>query len=195
MLTYMKRLSRLSSLSLLCILGLGLVACKPKYQPRPEDTLMGSGYSQRHDYIESSEAYQAALEEAGLELREEHHFGKASTSQYAKEDALVSIYFQFDNFTIDTNERPKLSDTLEQLKDNSKLKLLIVGHCDYHGTAAYNMALGEKRAKSVRDYLIQAGADSQRIDTLSRGDLDAEVRTGSPAETSQDRRADVFTND
>lgn len=181
-------------LFLVCILGLTLSGCRPKYQPRPEDTLMGSGYSKRHDYIESSEAYQAYLEEEGLELREESSFQTASGSKYAKENALVSIYFQFDNFNIDTSERPKLSDTLELLKDNPKLKLLVVGHCDYHGTAAYNMALGEKRAKSVSDYLIQAGAESQQIDTLSRGDLDAEVRTGSPAETRQDRRADVFTD-
>ncbi len=188
-------MKRFSSLSLLFIVGLFLSGCRPKYQPRPEDTLMGSGYSKRHDYIESSEAYQAYLEEEGLELRQENTLGRASKSQYAKENALVSIYFQFDNFTIDTSERPKLSDALEQLKDNPKLKLIVVGHCDYHGTAAYNMALGEKRAKNVRDYLIQAGADAQHIDTLSRGDLDAEVRTGSPAETSQDRRADLFIND
>ncbi len=188
-------MKRFSSVCLLFIVGLSLSGCRPKYQPRPEDTLMGSGYSKRHDYIESSEAYQASLEEEGLELREVHVFPKASTSNYAKENALVSIYFQFDNFTIDTPERPKLSDTLEQLKDNPKLKLLIVGHCDYHGTAAYNMALGEKRAKSVQDYLVQAEAGSERIYTLSRGDLDAEVRTGSPAETNQDRRADVFIND
>lgn len=183
------------SLCLLFIVGLFLSACSPRYQPRPEDTILGSGYSKRHDYIESSEAYQAYLEEEGLELREDHSFQKASESKYDKQNALLSIYFQFDNFNIDSSERPKLGDALKQVKDNPKLKLLVVGHCDYHGTAAYNMALGEKRAKSVRDYLVQAGAEAHQIDTLSRGDLDAEARIGSPAETSQDRRADVFTND
>ncbi len=187
-------MKRFFPLFLLLSLSLSFSGCKPKYQPRPEDTLMGSGYSKRHDYVESQEAYQAYLQEEGLELREENALGEHSASHYAKENALVSIYFKFDNFSIDTSERSKLSEALEKLKKDSKVKFLIVGHCDYHGTAAYNMALGEKRAKSVRDYLIQAGAEASQINTLSRGDLDAEVRTGSPAETSQDRRADVFEN-
>lgn len=182
--------------SLLLVLGLGLSfsGCKPKYQPRPEDTVMGSGYSKRHDYVDSQEAYQAYLQEEGLELREESVLGDHNPSRYAKENAMVSVYFKFDAFSVDTSERPKLSEALDKLKSDPKLQLLIVGHCDYHGTAAYNMALGEKRAKSVRDYLIQAGAPESQLNTLSRGDLDAEVRTGSPAETSQDRRADVFEN-
>ncbi len=55
------------------------------------------------------------------------------------------------------------------LKENPNLKLTIEGHCDERGTAEYNLALGERRAKAGKDYLVAAGIPADRITTISYG--------------------------
>jgi peptidoglycan-associated lipoprotein len=54
--------------------------------------------------------------------------------------------------------------------NNSQEKIVIEGHCDERGTAEYNIALGERRAKSVKRYLINLGVDSSQLSTISYGE-------------------------
>ncbi|MEL0098219.1 MAG: OmpA family protein [Opitutae bacterium] len=68
-------------------------------------------------------------------------------------------------------------------------RLLIEGYCDWKGTAAYNKALGERRAHSVKDYLVELGADPRRIDTVSIGDEHA-IPEAMADQASLDRRAE-----
>jgi peptidoglycan-associated lipoprotein len=56
------------------------------------------------------------------------------------------------------------------MKTNGKAKITVEGHCDERGTAEYNLALGEHRAKAVRDYLVAAGIPANRIATISYGE-------------------------
>ena len=163
---------------------------KSKHYPSPNDTVMGSGYDERPDYVASADAYQGSLENEGLMPRE-HSLSNGELAADSRKHAFVSVFFKFDNFSIEPNERPKLVEAAKRLETDPQCRFLIVGHCDYHGTAEYNMALGEKRAKSIRDYLERIGCSADRIETLSRGDLDASARAGTPTETAQDRRGDV----
>jgi len=55
------------------------------------------------------------------------------------------------------------------LKGNARAKILVEGHCDERGTAEYNLALGERRAKAVKDYLVAAGIAADRISVISYG--------------------------
>jgi peptidoglycan-associated lipoprotein len=55
------------------------------------------------------------------------------------------------------------------LKANARAKITLEGHCDERGTAEYNLALGERRAKAVKDYLIAAGIPADRVSTISYG--------------------------
>ena len=77
------------------------------------------------------------------------------------------------------------------MKDNSQLSLLIEGHCDWRGTVEYNLALGERRANSVANYLINLAIPKNRIETRSKGDLESIVE-GSKQEMANDRRVDVI---
>jgi peptidoglycan-associated lipoprotein len=66
---------------------------------------------------------------------------------------------------------------------------VLVGHCDWRGTAEYNLGLGDRRANAVRAFLISKGADSRRLETLSKGSTDAK-QGGGDAEWQKDRRVD-----
>ena len=75
--------------------------------------------------------------------------------------------------------------------DNPARGLLLEGRCDWYGTAEYNLALGDRRAASARDYLITLGIEPSRLEILSKGSLDASPGL-SKIESAQDRRADLI---
>ena len=82
---------------------------------------------------------------------------------------LKEVFFDFDKSTIRDDQKAALNDNVGWLKGNSAAKLLIEGHCDERGTAEYNLALGERRAKAVKDYLVGAGIAADRLSTISYG--------------------------
>jgi len=84
-----------------------------------------------------------------------------------------AIYFGFDQYNVGQEERPKLEQVAEYMQINRDARILIEGHCDWKGTPAYNMALGDRRASSIQQYLIDLGCDASRIDIRSMGDVES----------------------
>ncbi len=80
------------------------------------------------------------------------------------------IYFDFDKYEIRDDAKPILNDLARWLKNNPKAGLIIEGHCDERGTNQYNLALGERRASAVKNYLMILGISSSRIETVSYGE-------------------------
>lgn len=105
-------------------------------------------------------------------------------------DVLASIYFGFDEFNIRSSERSKLSDISDQLR-SSNVAIITEGHTDWMGTEQYNLGLADRRANSVRDYLVSLGIPANRIDILAKGELDS-TEGLSKSEAMQDRRVDVI---
>lgn len=103
---------------------------------------------------------------------------------------LQPIYFEFDRSTLGPAEREKAMAAAEYLRRNPGHRLLIEGHCDWRGTAEYNLGLGDRRASSVRDYLVSIGIDRNRLEVLSKGDLEA-AQGGSEQQMARDRRAEL----
>ena len=81
-----------------------------------------------------------------------------------------AVYFDFDQFNLSPEERGKVIELAGFLAENRDARLLIEGYCDWKGTPAYNKSLGERRANTIMQYLVELGADPRRIDTLSIGD-------------------------
>jgi peptidoglycan-associated lipoprotein len=79
------------------------------------------------------------------------------------------IHFDFDKYNIRSDAREVLSKNYAMLKGMKNAKVLVEGHCDERGTEQYNMALGQKRADSTRDYLISLGMDASQLGTISYG--------------------------
>ena len=82
---------------------------------------------------------------------------------------LKDVFFDFDKANIRDDQKAALNDNVGWLKGNTGAKLLVEGHCDERGTAEYNLGLGERRAKAVKDYLIAAGIAADRVSTISYG--------------------------
>lgn len=99
------------------------------------------------------------------------------------------IYFALDRYAVAPAERPKLQAAVKWLADNPAKSLVLVGHCDWRGTAEYNLGLGDHRATSVKKFLETLGADPKRLETLSKGSQDAK-QSGGEADWAKDRRVD-----
>ena len=82
---------------------------------------------------------------------------------------LKDVFFDYDQATIRDDQKAALNDNVGWLKGNTGAKVLLEGHCDERGTAEYNLALGERRAKAVKDYLVAAGVAADRVSTISYG--------------------------
>jgi len=79
------------------------------------------------------------------------------------------VLFDFDKYSIRRDAAVALEFNARLLQDNPNTNILIEGHCDERGTVEYNLALSDKRAKAVKDYLIQLGISSARLETIPFG--------------------------
>ena len=82
---------------------------------------------------------------------------------------LKPIYFEFDKYDLRPDAIGTLTDGAARIKENASLKIRIEGHCDERGTVEYNLALGEKRARAARDYLVSLGVPAARLRIISYG--------------------------
>ena len=174
------------SLSLLSFLSL-LILSGCQTQP---PTQLGPSDSWDEDIIPSGvEEGDWGLDPRGNEVI------NASTGTYngrpMVEDLFEDVFFTFDSYSIASSERANLQAVADYLNAHPKEGLLIEGHCDWYGTADYNLALGDRRAKSIRDYLQTLGIRENRIETLSKGSLEATSGL-SKSEARQDRRGELI---
>ena len=82
---------------------------------------------------------------------------------------LADVHFDYKQAKIHKEDKAALDTLANKLKEDSKRKVLVEGHCDSRGTASYNMMLGERRAKSVKQYLVKAGVPTPQIEVVSYG--------------------------
>ena len=145
------------------------------------------------DFIPDGDPFDASLDSTGLEARDEGDgIGNDKYGDFTMVGGVLpSVYFDFDSFSVGASERSKLQQAAEYLEQNSEHHLLVEGHCDWHGTSDYNLALGDRRANSISDYLGTLGITTLRIEKLSKGSLEATSGL-SRALSSQNRRADLI---
>ncbi len=82
---------------------------------------------------------------------------------------LKDVFFDFDKSNIRDDQKPALNEDVAWLKANARVKVTVEGHCDERGTSEYNLGLGERRSKAVKDYLVAAGIPADRVATISYG--------------------------
>jgi peptidoglycan-associated lipoprotein len=95
--------------------------------------------------------------------------GAAAAAAVPGPSPLKDVFFDYDNAGIRNDQKAALTENVSWLKGNTGAKILVEGHCDERGTAEYNLGLGERRAKAVKDYLIAAGIAADRVSTISYG--------------------------
>ena len=105
-----------------------------------------------------------------------------------------TVYFDFDKHDIKPSEREKLRMAKDYLDTHPGHRLLLEGHCDWRGTAEYNLSLGDRRSNSAKSYLQSIGVSPDKIETLSKGSLEA-AKNADAATMEKDRRVDLVVID
>ena len=105
-------------------------------------------------------------------------------------EELKSIYFEFDRADIRPGDAKVLEGNAQWLKSHRDAQLIVEGHCDERGTNEYNVALGERRARAARDYLVSQGVESARVTVISYGEDRPVCSEHTEACWSQNRRAE-----
>ena len=165
-----------------CLVAATLTACTKKPIRAPQDTTpMGQNNSNINP-----EAVALPGENIDLKARD-----NAGAPDAGDKSVVEPIYFALDRYAVAPGERAKLDAAIKWLKDNPEKSLVLIGHCDWRGTAEYNLGLGENRANSVKRFLESKGADVKRLETLSKGSTDAK-QGGSESEWAKDRRVDFI---
>lgn len=113
----------------------------------------------------------------------------AQGSDSGKIDGLNTIYFEYDKAALSSDSKEKLSQNAEWIKNNPTVTVQIEGHTDERGSVEYNLALGERRAKSVQGYLRNLGIDSKRLSIMSYGEEKPKANGADESAYSQNRRA------
>lgn len=110
-------------------------------------------------------------------------------SDTGKIQGLSSVNFDYDSSTLSSDARRKLAENAEWIKSNTNATVQIEGHCDSRGSVEYNLALGERRAKAVKNYLTSLGIDSKRMTIISYGE-EKPIATGDTEDAyAKNRRA------
>lgn len=83
--------------------------------------------------------------------------------------ALMDAYFDYDDASLRSDAKSSLENNARYLERNSGSKAIVEGHCDERGSVEYNLALGERRAKAAKEFLVSYGIASSRLTTISYG--------------------------
>ena len=105
-----------------------------------------------------------------------------------------TVYFDYDKSDIKPSEREKLKIAKEYLDKNPAHRLILEGRADWRGTAEYNLGLGDRRANAAKKYIVSIGASATRVETLSKGSLEAS-KNADEATMAKDRRVDLVVVD
>lgn len=128
---------------------------------------------------------------AGMEMRGSGFGSMAEairSGNIPPEAIITTVYFGFDKYTVDSGERAKL-DAISGQAQNTKL--IIAGYTDQFGTEEYNLGLSDRRAQSVREYLVKLGSTQTNIEVLALGEQEADKAATGRDSGSRDRKAVV----
>jgi len=102
------------------------------------------------------------------------------------EAILTTIYFDFDKYTVSANERAKIDAVAGRVMATD---VIIAGYTDHFGTAEYNLGLSDRRAQSVREYLVKSGANQARSEIMALGSQHADKNAAGRQSGAKDRKA------
>ena len=116
----------------------------------------------------------------------------------SQEDLIVNVgdrvFFGYDSAELDADAQELLQDQVSWLKQYPAVSVSIEGHCDERGTREYNLALGEKRAQAVKNYLVGLGINPDRVSTISYGKERPAVVGSNDGAWAQNRRSVTTVN-
>jgi len=180
----MKIAARLFALTLISAAVVFSGCSKKPVRPTPDQTLMGPGSGSTNTLMPQdvpTTADNSLLTPRGDGVIED---------EFTIRGLLKPVYFDFDRSAIKASERVKLDEAAKYLSEHPEHRILLEGHCDWRGTAEYNLGLGDRRAGAARSYMLNQRVTAAKVETLSKGSLDA-AKNGSDEQMAQDRRVEI----
>ena len=101
---------------------------------------------------------------------EDELFEKMTLDELNQKGILTDVFFALDSTEITQESRASIAKNMEFLKRRMSTKIMVEGHADSRGTNEYNLALAERRAGAVRDYLVSLGLAAERVTIVSKGE-------------------------
>jgi len=179
----------LGKLSLVLLLLVALGACakknvgmQPGFGPGSGEGAMGTEGRERGMGMDD-----ARWRELGINSEPEKREFLQRAQGFENED----VYFDYDAYDLSEPAKKILDSKAEFMKRYPKVKVSIEGHCDERGTAEYNLALGERRAQSALQYLVNSGVHQQNMSTISYGS-ERPIATGHDESSWARNRRDHF---
>ena len=125
---------------------------------------------------------------------ERFQYASVAGEEYLQGDKLEidlddKVYFEFDKSTLDAEDKTLLEQYLPEIKKAKIVRL--EGHCDERGTREYNLALGERRALEVRDFLIIKGVSGKKIRVVSFGEEKPLKSSSNEKAWAENRRVEI----
>src|SRR3989338_716732 len=112
-------------------------------------------------------------------------------SEFASLEGLSPIFFEYDSYSLRGAALETLNENAQYLKTHNDLEVLVAGYCDERGTVEYNLALGQKRSKEVREYYIRLGVNGKAVATISYGKESPFCSDSNESCWSQNRRSET----
>ena len=160
----MTKKSFIITILILCI-GLIMMGCPKKTVIKQEPSVKKEEVAKKEEAAKREEAARKEFEKSLTAKKEPGIEGVVFESSLLKD-----IRFDFDRYDIRPADAAILKENAAVLKKYHKVKIQIEGHCDERGTNEYNLALGERRANSAKNYLLSVGVSPERISTISYGE-------------------------
>ena len=139
------------------------------------------------------DALSSASSSAAVEVVDGVYVGSETVEMLAV-DVPDRVFFAYDSYSLTNAAQDTLAKQAKWLKANGSVTIAIEGHADERGTREYNLALGERRATAVRDYLVAKGINSARVRTVSYGKERPAVSGSDEEAWAKNRRAATVLN-
>lgn len=115
----------------------------------------------------------------------------SNSDEMTKALATTVFYFGFDSDELSSQDRDTLVYHANSLRENANSKIRLEGHASEEGTREYNLALGERRAQAIANFLIVNGVASSQLETVSYGEEQPAVQGSSDADRAKNRRVEI----
>lgn len=159
------------------------IGCSQQAPSKPPGTTTGPQKTEATRKAATSAPAKPA-QDSSLEALQKGTLGKG-----AQEGPLQDVHFDFNRYDVRADMRDILKRHAVWLKANPRVRVEVEGHCDERGTNEYNLALGAKRAESVKRYLMDLGISRDRLSTISYGEELALCKEQNEACWAKNRRA------
>jgi peptidoglycan-associated lipoprotein len=174
-----KRLGK--NIALLTAAAFILAACSAKETPPPEDT---APVAPVEDTMDDGKPDMPVTPPMSAEQLDMEEWGGATASGVAVFAGADRVFFAYDSSDLTDSARATLGKQAAWLMHYPRVRATVEGHCDERGTREYNLALGDRRATAVKNYLVALGVPASRLKTISYG----KERPAEPGNYGQNRR-------